>query len=108
MKKVYVPFLSALFLTACQQVAPADSSRGNQVVTAPLREVSVFFAPFGDGYPKPGDPCRTLGESDNTRNWLGDGTVLVGCPSLAAAKSLGGRIVETKDGVTMVLISVPL
>ena len=60
---------------------------------------------FGDGFPNPGDPCRRVGESPATANFLDHTASLVGCLSAADATALGGRVVATVDGVT--LVSVP-
>jgi hypothetical protein len=60
---------------------------------------------FGEGFPNPGDPCRNVGESAATINFLDHTAWLVGCKSADDAAKLGGTVVATVDGVT--LVSVP-
>lgn len=60
---------------------------------------------FGDGFPNHGDSCRRVGESAATVNYLDDSASLVGCLSADEAAKLGGKVLETIDGVT--LVSVP-
>ncbi|MFN5779021.1 MAG: hypothetical protein ACK44O_06035, partial [Novosphingobium sp.] len=60
----------------------------------------------GDGYPARGAPCRRLGESAATVDWLDDSAVLVGCPSREDARALGGKLVGVIEGIT--LVSVPM
>jgi hypothetical protein len=60
---------------------------------------------FGDGFPNPGDPCRRVGESDATANFLDHTATLVGCHAESDAAKLGGRVVAKVDGIT--LVSVP-
>ncbi|MEM9432574.1 MAG: hypothetical protein AAGA12_01525 [Pseudomonadota bacterium] len=66
---------------------------------------------FGDGYRTKGDPCRRIGESDFTNQFLDDAADLVGCPE--DMENLGVFVLDTggvevarRDG--FVLYSVPL
>lgn len=60
---------------------------------------------MGDGFPNPGDACRRIGESEATVNFLDDSATLAGCLSADDAAKLGGTVVATVEGVT--LVSVP-
>jgi hypothetical protein len=64
------------------------------------------LTPLGDGYPASGASCRRVGESAATINFLDHTAVLVGCPTQADAMQLGGKVIATVDGIT--LVSVPL
>jgi len=60
--------------------------------------------PFGDAYPGPGSACRRVGETKATIDFLDDSAMLIGCPDSKAAAALGGRVVATIDGVTLVSV----
>jgi hypothetical protein len=78
--------------------APADTAAAPTEWPASLRV-------FGDGFPNAGDPCRRVGETEATGNFLDHTAALVGCHAVSDAEKLGGRIVATVDGIT--LVSVP-
>jgi len=64
------------------------------------------LTPVGDGFPASGAPCRRVGESAATIDFLDHTAILVGCPTAGDAMQLAGRLVATVDGI--MLVSVPL
>jgi hypothetical protein len=91
--------------TSQSESAAADSEGAVLSEQAPAAEWPASLTVVGAGFPNPGDACRQLGESDATRNFLDDSATLAGCLSANDAAALGGKIVGTVEGVT--LVSVP-
>lgn len=108
-----VSIAMALVLSGCQRQAEPEPAPAPapEAAPAPVAEVAIPAWPaslpvFGDGFPQPGDPCRRVGESPETVDFLDHTATLVGCLSADDALTLvGGRTVATLHGVT--LVSVP-
>lgn len=94
-------FVASTLLAACQQ---GDNTAATPSGPAAEANWPASLMVFGDGFPNPGDPCRRIGESQATVNFLDHTATLAGCHSAADAARLGGRIVGTVDGVTLVSI----
>lgn len=105
----------ALLTSGCQQAADApqapaaapaartgDDTAAGAATQAPWPASLVVV---GDGFPNPGDACRRIGESAATADYLDHTAALAGCLSADDAAKLGGTVVATVDGVT--LVSVP-
>lgn len=103
MKRTYLlAGATALALSACGG-GEADEPA---VATEEMAAIPESLAPFGDGYPTAGAPCRQLGESAVTSNYLDDSALLIGCPSDETAAMLGGKVVGNVEGIR--LVSVPM
>jgi hypothetical protein len=119
MRTFSIGLLAVCLLAAagCSQQVETDAVAGEKNADGAAGVSAAQFAwpatlkVMGDGYPTAGDPCRRLGESDATVNFLDDSATLVGCPGVdtsAAAKALlantGAQVVGNLDGVTMISI----
>jgi len=91
---------ATLTLSSCVQRPAAVAGQG---WTIPWPDT---LTPLGDGYPASGAPCRRIGESAATIDFLDHTALLVGCPKQDDALQLGGKVIATVDGIT--LVSVPL
>jgi hypothetical protein len=86
---------SGVLLGACSRSTPGNG-------LAPAWPASL--RPVGDGYPVDGAPCRRVGESEATIDFLDDSATLVGCPDGTDVTNLGGKTLTTIDGITLVSI----
>lgn len=114
--RIEVIILAALALLpiSCGQSAPAEKPASTSETQAPATTAMVWSSGFnvmGDGYPRPGDACRRLGETALTNDYLDDSAILVGCPgdasdaaAMALVKGEGARFAGVVEGVTMLSI----
>jgi hypothetical protein len=102
-RTVLVSAATALALSGCQQ-STDRSAAPKAEATQPTWPASLTVV--GDGFPSPGDKCRRIGESAATVDFLDHTATLAGCLSADDAARLGGRVVATVDGVTLVSIPV--
>ena len=115
MKRMTIPagvasIAVALALAGCQPQSNQTATPVAEKAATPVAENAPPTWPaslpvFGDGFPQPGDPCRRVGESAQTVDFLDHTATLVGCLSADDAAKLGGRTMATIQGVT--LVSVP-
>lgn len=96
----FTAFSTLALLAACQQGGENAPAADTAAATWP-----ASLKVMGDGFPNPGDACRKIGETEATVDFLDDSATLAGCLSADDAAKLGGKIVGTVDGVT--LVSVP-
>ncbi len=103
----WILLFAALPLAACIEsnppVAPTDAQAS---VAFPETSLPVF----GDGYPEPGAPCRRVGESAQTIDFLDDTRDLVGCPEAWAGRAAYARSVNAEEMMRQdgwVLYSIP-
>lgn len=89
--------------TAADDVAAPASESAATTAAAPVWPASL--PAVGDGFPSAGAPCRRIGESAATVDYLDDSASLVGCKAQADAEALGGKVLTVIDGIT--LVSVP-
>ncbi len=103
--------LVGLFAAGCDDGA-REAATPAATPAAGAVKVPEKLRPLGNGFPQPGSPCRRLGESAATSNYLDHTRILVGCPGnrnsavVHSVIALGGHILTEIDGV--VLLSVPV
>jgi hypothetical protein len=94
----------ALLAVGCQQPAATEKAKVAEPASTPAIWPDSLTPALGGGYPNSNDPCRSIGETPLTNNYLSDSAILVGCLTKADADKLGGEQVGVVDGVIMVSI----
>jgi hypothetical protein len=87
-------------VTGCQNTK--ETAASGTIVAGSWPETLTVV---GKGFPNAGDPCRVIGETAATINYLDDSATLAGCLTTSDAAQLNGRVVGEVDGV--ILVSVP-
>lgn len=113
-RRSVLPVVGVLLLVSCGQSAvsgPDNRSPESKTLAASAVAWPAELRILGNGFPKAGDPCRRLGESALTADYLDDSAQLVGCPGAATdgataalVTELGGKVVGATGGVTFVSI----
>lgn len=104
MVKIAASALVLGLVAGCSGGAGADAEASAADAATPFAWPASLTV-VGDGYPGPGAPCRRIGESAATVDFLDDSAALVGCPTAEDAAKLGGKVLTEIEGVT--LVSVP-
>ena len=96
-------------LAACSEAETASTDQADPAIQPAPTAIAETLAPFGDGYPESGDPCRRLGESAATQEYLDDSAILVGCATQAQAEALAeaenAEMIGEREGAF--LLSIP-
>lgn len=91
--------------TTANDSAPLGNAGAGDNVAGTAASWPASLKVVGEGFPAKGDPCRMIGETAATVDFLDDSATLAGCPKPEQAAALGGKVVATVDGIT--LVSVP-
>ena len=77
----------------------------------PWADAPSSLVAFRDGFPSAGDPCRRLGESELTNQWLDHTRTLIGCPAVGSGSPVeqlladrNGTLVAEVEGFSVISI----